>query len=208
VWLLVLFGGQGADVCRFLGFEMVDEILIERVRRFVEGECLKPNAKYGYEAYKFHFVSVVGYSRVLAAKIGADLDVVLLAAWLHDIGSIIYGRENHHITSSGVADKKLKEFGCDKRIIEKVKHCIFAHRGSENIVRESVEANVLADADSMSHFDDIGGLFKAAYVYENLSRDDARSSVKNKLINSFAKLSEDAKGVIKPKFEAAMLLLD
>ena len=127
---------------------------------------------------------------------------------VNDIGSIVYGRENHHVTSCEIAEEKLREFGCDDGLIEKVKHCIFAHRGSKNIVRESIEAEVLADADSMSHFDDIGGLFRAAYVTEEMSHDDARSSVKNKLMNSFAKLSADAKKVIESKFEAAMLLLD
>jgi uncharacterized protein len=187
---------------------MVDAILIEKVRQFVEGECLKPTAKYGHEAYKFHFVSVVNYAEILAEKLGADLDVVLLAAWLHDIGSIVYGREDHHVTSCEIVDGKLREFGCSEELIEGVKHCIFAHRGSHGIVRESVEAEILADADSMSHFDDIGGLFKAAYVYEDLSRDEARRSVRSHLVNSFAKLSPNAKDFIKPKFEAAMLLLD
>ena len=187
---------------------MMDEELIEKVRVFIEAECRKPTANYGYEAYRFHFVPVVNYARILAERVGADLDVVLLAAWLHDIGSIVYGREEHHITSCEIAEKKLGEFGCDGEIVERVKHCIFAHRGSKNIVRTSIEAEVLADADSMSHFDDIGGLFRAAYVTEGMSHDDARSSVKDKLMNSFAKLSADAKKVIEPKFEAAMLLLD
>lgn len=188
--------------------DMVNNELIEKVRVFVEGECRKPTANYGHDAYRFHFVPVVNYARILAEKIGADLDVVLLSAWLHDIGSIVYGRKDHHVTSCEIVDEKLKEFNCGDEVIEKVKHCIFAHRGSKNIVRMSVEANILADADSMSHFDDIGGLFRAAYVTEEMSHDDARSSVKNKLVNSFAKLSEDAKKVIESKFEAAMLLLD
>ena len=187
---------------------MVDKILIEKVRQFVEGECMKPGAKYGHEAYRFHFVPVVNYSRILAEAVGADLEIIELAAWLHDIGSIVCGRENHHVTSCEIAERKLREFGCGEDLIGRVKHCIFAHRGSQNIFRESVEAEILAEADSMSHFDDIGGLFKAAYVVEGMSHDEARESVRSKLINSFAKLSEDAKKVIKPKFEAAMLLLD
>jgi len=186
----------------------MDEVLIEKVRVFVEEECKRPTALYGYEAYKFHFIPVVNYARMLSKRVNVDLNVVLLAAWLHDIGSIVYGRENHHITSCEIADEKLREFGCGEDVIERVKHCIYAHRGSKNIVRESVEANVLADADSMSHFDDIGGLFRAAYVTEKMSHNDARSSVRGKLINSFSKLSNEAKRVIEPKFEAAILLLD
>jgi putative nucleotidyltransferase with HDIG domain len=187
---------------------MASEILIKKVKQFVEEECKKPSAKYGVDAYNFHFIPVANYSKILASKVGADLDVVELSSWLHDIGSIIHGREDHHITSCEIAEKKLREFGCPEEIINKVKHCIFSHRGSKNITRETIEAEVLVDADSMSHFDDIGGLFKAAYVYEGMSHDEARESVKNKIINSFAKLSPSAKEIIRSKFEAAMLLLD
>ena len=184
------------------------ENITEEIRRFVEEECKKPTSKYGYEPYVYHFVPMVEYSKLLAEKLNADQEIVEIAAWLHDIGSIVNGRENHHVTGAEIAEKKLKELGYSQEKIEKIKHCILSHRGSQNIKRKTAEAQIIADADGMTMFDRIEGQFKAAFVSEGKNQREARESVKIKFINSYNKLSDSAKGIIKPKFEAAMLLLN
>jgi ADP-ribose pyrophosphatase YjhB (NUDIX family)/HD superfamily phosphodiesterase len=184
-----------------------ENTIVEEIRRYVEEECKKPTSKYGYEPYFAHFIPVYKNAKLLAEKENADLEIVELAALLHDVGSIIYGRENHHITSSEIAEKKLKELNYPVDKIEKVKHCILAHRGSHDISRDTIEAQIIVDADAMSHFDNIGGPLKAAMVYEGLGQLEASKSVKEKLERSYNKLSKDAKEIIKPKYEAAMLLL-
>ncbi len=181
--------------------------ITEEVRKFVEEECKKPSSKYGYDIYPTHFVPTTNYAKLLAEKLNADAEVVELAAWLHDIGSIVYGRENHHITGSEIAEKKLKELNYPEDKIKKIKHCIIAHRGSKNIKKESVEAQIIADADGMTVFDRIEGVFMGAFIYEKLDQAEARESVRKKIINSFNKLSSEAQEIIKPKYEAAMLLL-
>lgn len=185
----------------------MDKIIIQDIKNFVFEECKKPTSKYGYEPFEGHFVPVVKYSKILGEKLNADLEVLEIAAWLHDIGSIIYGRENHHITSCEIAEKKLIEFNYPSKKIEQVKHCIFSHRGSQEIIRETIEAQIIADADSMAHFDNIVGPLKAALVYEGLDQFEASNSVKNKLIRSYNKLSPEAKLIIQPKYEAVILLL-
>lgn len=188
---------------------MKDEInIVEAVRMFVEEECKKPTSSYGYEPYPFHFVPVHNYAKKLAEKLGADVEVVELAAWLHDIGSIMRGRENHHITGAEIAERKLREFGYPSDKIEKVKAGIHSHRGSQKIGREILEARILADADGMSHFDMISDLFMVAFVAEKKSRQEGNNSVRQKLINSYNKLSTDeARLTVKLKYDAAMLLL-
>lgn len=181
--------------------------LVEKVRAFVEEECRKPTSKYGYEPYLYHFIPVHNYARKLAQEAGADLEIVEISAWMHDIGSIIYGREEHHITSSEIAEAKLGELGYTLDKIEKVKHCIISHRGSQSIKRESLEAEILAEADAMTHFDMIPDLFHVAFVTEKKSRQDGLESVRQKIINSYNKLSPKAKLIIQPKYDAAMLLL-
>lgn len=182
--------------------------IIEKVRKFVEEECKKSSSKYGPEPYLYHFVPTVRYAAILAGKLNVDVEIVEIAAWLHDIGSIREGRENHHITGAKIAEKILKGLGYPKEKIEKVKHCIISHRGSKNLKRETTEARIIADADGMSCFDNIGGLFKAAFIYENKNQEEATKSIKQKLVNSLNKLSPLARQIVKPKFEAAMLLLN
>ena len=74
---------------------------------------------------------MVNYAEKLADELGGDKEVILIAAWLHDIGSIIYGREDHHITSAKVAEDKLKELQYPAEKIELIKKCILNHRGSQ-----------------------------------------------------------------------------
>lgn len=184
-----------------------DDGIVGKIRRFVQAECKKPTSKYGYDIYTHHFVQVRDYAKKLAEDLNAEVEIVELAAWLHDIGSIIYGRENHHITSCEIAEKKLKELGYPADKIEKIKQCIYSHRGSTNIERQTREAQIIADADAMSAFDNIGGQFKATFIYDNMTQEESRKYVAQKLINSYNKLSDMAKKIIKPKFDAAMLLL-
>jgi len=181
--------------------------IIEKIREFVEEECKKPTSKYGYDPYPHHFMPVVKYSKLLAEKLSANIEIVEIAAWLHDIGSIMHGRENHHITGAEIAEKKLRELGYAEEKIALVKQCILNHRGSVKNERITSEEMAVAEADAMSHFDNIGGLFMAAFVFENHNQGSAAASVKQKLKNSWEKLSPIAKEIIKPRYEAAMLLL-
>ena len=181
--------------------------IVEEIRKFVEEECKKPTSKYGYEIYLTHFVPTSKIARLSAERLNADAEVVEIAALLHDIGSIIYGRENHHMTSAEIAGKKLKELNYPLEKIEKIKKCILTHNTSQNLKAKTIEAQILADADGMAMFERIEGLFAAALVYENLGEKESRFSVKQKLIKSFDKLSLEAREIIKPKYEAAMLLL-
>ncbi|MFA6296877.1 MAG: HD domain-containing protein [Patescibacteria group bacterium] len=182
--------------------------IIQEVKNFVETECKKPTSKYGYEPYPFHFVPVVNYAQKLAKELGGDLEIVTIASYLHDIGSIIYGRENHHLTGAKIAEKKLQELNYPKEKIEKVKNCILHHRGSKNYQRLSIEEQIVVEADCLSAFDNLSGILKAAFICENLDQGQAKISARTKLENKWKQLKfKNSKIIIKPKFEAAMLLL-
>jgi uncharacterized protein len=182
--------------------------IVNEIKKFVKSECKKPSSKYGYEPFSFHFKPMAEYAEKLTDQLGGDKEIVLIAAWLHDIGSIIYGREDHHITGAKIAEEKLKELGYSDEKIELVKQCILNHRGSKHNERKSLEEKIIAEADVMSNFDNIAGIFKAAFVYENKNQGEARDSVRRKLERKWRQLHfENSKKIVKPKFEAAMLLL-
>ncbi|MFA5729865.1 MAG: HD domain-containing protein [Candidatus Paceibacterota bacterium] len=182
--------------------------IIEEVRNFVEKESLKPSSKYGEEPFVFHFVPTVKYALELAEELGADKEVVEISAWLHDIGSVIYGREDHHLTGAKIAEEKLKELNYPLEKIEMVKNCILNHRGSQKNNPLSIEEKIIADADALSNFDNVPGIFKAAFIYENLNQGEAKEAVRRKLENKWNQLNfENSKKIIKPKYEAIKILL-
>jgi len=183
--------------------------IIKEIKEFAKNECEKPTSKYGSGPFRYHFIPMVKYAKQLAKELGKDVEVVELAGWLHDIGSIIYGRENHHITSAKIAENKLKELNYPSKKIKLIKKCILSHRGSKNYKRISIEEKIISDADTMNCFDNIAGLFAAALVHEKLNQGEARKSVRRKLQNKWKQLCfKKSKEIIRPKYEAAMLLLN
>lgn len=183
--------------------------IVEKTRQFVEDECKKPTSKYGYEPFENHFVPVVKYAKKLASDLGANEEIVEISAWLHDIGSIMEGREDHHVTGAKIAEEKLRELGYPEEKVQLVKNCIFKHRGSRGMELNTIEEQILVEADAMSAFDSIPGIFKAALVYENMTQEQARESVLRKMNNKWNQLKfEKSKEIVRPKFEAVKILLE
>ena len=184
--------------------------IVEQIRKFVEDECKKPGANYGMTAYNHHFISMHNYSKELAEKLHADVELVEVAAWLHDIGSIMRGRKDHHITGSRIAENKLKELNYPQDKIELIKRCILNHRGSteEKNNRKSVEEKIITEADCLCTFDDLAKHFWVVYSAEKKSLEEGKKSVKQKMMNKWNQLSPEGKKLIKPKYEAIMLLLN
>jgi len=181
--------------------------IVNEVKNFVEAECKNPGSKYGYEPFTFHFITMLVYAKALAKELKADEEIVLLSVWLHDIGSIIHGRDNHHVTGASIAEKMLKELGYPSEKIERVKKCILNHRGSEKNERKSIEEQIVSDADALSNFDNVPGIFKAAFIYENKNQSEAKDSVKEKLERKWQQLHfESSKKLIKEKYQAVQLL--
>lgn len=187
---------------------IVKSKITQEIRKFVQSECRKPTSKYGYGPYMDHFVPMVKYGKRLAREYKADIEIVELAGWLHDIGSIIYGRADHHLTGAKIAEEKLTELDYPKEKIKKVKECIYSHRGSQKIKTKTIEAQIIVEADTLSAFNDLAGLFQCAYLYEKLSRKETQKSVRQKLENKWKQLRfKKSKEIIKPKYEAMKMLL-
>ena len=182
--------------------------IIQQVKNFVEEESRKPTSKYGFEPFEYHFVPMVKYALALADELEGDKEVIEISAWLHDIGSIMSGRKDHHVTGAEIAEKKLREWGFPEEKIILVKNCILHHRGSQNFKQETIEEQIISEADALSNFDNIAGIFSAAFVIEKLNQGEAKISVRQKLERKWKQLHfEKSKQLIRPKYEAVMLIL-
>ncbi|MFH1425655.1 MAG: HD domain-containing protein [archaeon] len=182
--------------------------IVEEVRKYVQEECGKESNFFGMSAYDYHFVSTVKYAKQLAKERGADIEVVELAAWLHDIASILGEYKNHHIAGAKHAEEFLTEHNYPKDKIERIKHCIIAHSASQDIPRETIEAECIADADAMSHFENVHSLFNLAMVVRKLEPGEAKEFVRRKLERSWNKLTPRAREIIRPKYEAVRVLFE
>ena len=74
------------------------------------------------------------------------------------------------------------------------------HRGSKDLPRNTIEEEIVADADVMAHFDSIPSLFNLAFKELNLDLHDWTEYVKNKLERDYNKLSDRTKDILKERY--------
>lgn len=183
---------------------------VKDISTLVEDTCRSENNICGYGAWTYHIKSVIKYSKLLAEKLNADIEICELSAILHDYASVkdynnLY--KEHHIHSAQLAEEILTQLGYPNEKIQRIKHCIIAHRGSKDIPRETIEAEVIATADAMAHFDNVHSLLQLAYVTHKLDTGEGAQWVLNKLGRSWNKLMPEAKKMVKDKYNAAKVLL-
>lgn len=182
--------------------------ILTYLQKEIYARCLKPTNKFGMGCY-YHIEAVVKNSELLAEKYGADKEVVMIAAWLHDIASVtdyaLY--EMHHIHGAEMAYDILTEWNYDKEKIALVQACIRNHRGSVSADRNSVEEVCVADADAISHFDSVPSLLYLAYVERGMTIEEGKEFVKRKLERSFQKLSPTSREFYQEKYLQVMSVL-
>lgn len=100
---------------------------------------------------------------------GADLEILLTAALLHDAQGSHPGegaRNDHHLRSAEFTGKLLAEMGWEGSRIHAVQECIIAHRYRKDDVPQSLEAKVLFDADKLDVVGAIGVVRALAYAFQ------------------------------------------
>ncbi len=93
--------------------------------------------------------------KLLSSYPQADEEVVLCGVWSHDIGQVVGDKEADHAVNSEIEILRfLTEQGAKSDFIDKVTHCARSHR-CKDVQPNSLEAKILAVADSASHMTDI-----------------------------------------------------
>jgi uncharacterized protein len=114
-----------------------------------------------------HIQRVYRLAERLALAEGADLEIVHAAALLHDAQGPLTGdaRSSHQLASAQFAQEILAAEGWPEERIEAVQHCIRAHRYRDDREQpETIEAQVLFDADKLDAIGAIGAVRAIAYA--------------------------------------------
>ncbi len=183
--------------------------IIDYLQSEIKRRCELSSNFFGMGCF-YHIKAVVDNAVMLAKQFGADEEIVIIAAWLHDVASItdynLY--EEHHMHGAEMAKEILEKFDYDKEKIAQVQSCVLNHRGSKLVERLSIEELCVADADAISHFDNVPSLLYLAYVKRNLGINEGKEFVKAKLIRSYEKLSVEGKNFYREKYEQVMNVLN
>lgn len=188
----------------------MSEVIIDKIRELSEEACKKDTNVFGYGIWSHHVVYVAKYGKLLAERLGADQEVVEIASLLHDYASIkdVNKYKEHHIHGATEAEQVLSSLDYSYDKIEKVKSCILSHRSSVELERLSLEEICVASADAMAHIDQVVSLLYLVYKEKNMTIDEGKKWVKDKIERSWRKLDEVARSIIRDKYNCALKILE
>jgi uncharacterized protein len=187
----------------------MNQELIRELSQIVETACKSKNNKFGYGIWSHHIKPMIEISRILSKKYNADEEIVLIATLLHDLAGISDSThiEEHHIYGAIDAERILNKYEFPTNRIEMVKKCIINHRGSINNKKETIEEICVADADAISHIEEIASLFYVVYVEKNMGIDEGSTWIKAKISRDWNKMSEKSKKLYKDKYETILSIV-
>jgi uncharacterized protein len=122
---------------------------------YLRDEAPPADAAHGLD----HIQRVVALAKQLAQAEGADLAVVLPAAWLHDCVSIPKqspDRSRAALLAAQQATTVLTRQGYPARYLPAIAHAIEAHSFSSGVAPRTLEAQVVQDADNLDALGAIG----------------------------------------------------
>lgn len=127
------------------------EKLKKRVARMLEGR----DPGHDFE----HIMRVYRNAEFIGSREGADMEILLAAALLHDI--VVYPKGSSKSAKSAddsadLAEKILRTYGWPKERINRASYCIRTHSYSKHIVPATLEGKILQDADRLDALGAIG----------------------------------------------------
>ncbi len=177
----------------------------ETIYNEVKNRCELPTNAYGIGAWDHHIKIVYELAKKYADEYNANLEIVAIAALLHDIASVTDESytEEHHIIGAKIAEELLLNENYSIEKIDLIKKCILNHRGSRLVEKTSPEEICLADSDAMAHFYSIPSLLSMVYREKGLSIDEGSKFVLDKLERSYNKMSDKGKRLVEKQYESA-----
>jgi uncharacterized protein len=123
---------------------MIKKQTMKKIEKFAEQKSKGRDYNHAFD----HIQRTVKLAKIIGKKEKADLDVVVVSAYLHDVGQSVRFK-GHNKISVRMARELLKKLKFDKKFIEAVAHCIYCHSTSCVNEAKTIEAKVLYDADML-----------------------------------------------------------
>ena len=133
--------------------------IIEYVKKMTSDNGRPPN--YPFRSRFEHTMRVYRWAIKLQSKLGGDLDIIALAALLHDIGWDETGDRPHAEVGAELAVEYLDSIGVDPEIIRRVGEIIMIHEDKETDADLSIECKIVMDADLLDEVGAVGILWDA-----------------------------------------------
>jgi len=149
--------------------------LIERTREFAKS-FFEREGTHGFS----HVERVFNLCMHIGREEGADLEVLALAALLHDIARPLEDAgkvEDHAAEGARISRQFLRSLGYPEEKVEAVAHAIEAHRFSKGPEPRTLEAKILSDADKLDAIGAIG--IARVFMYSGEHGRDIETSLRH-----------------------------
>jgi len=178
----------------------MNEKIIDDLSAMAESVCRSKTNLFGYGIWTHHILPMTRLARELAAEYGADAETVAVSALLRGLND---GKANKTDTPSGTppAEEILAKHGYSPDAIEKVKRyagCRGAVAGANDQDREGI---CVADADAMSHIQEIGSLFYVVYKEMNLDIDEGIRWIQGKIARDWESMSDVGRKKFRERYD-------
>lgn len=197
----------------------MDTTIIQGVAQHVE-EVL------GKEGFRY-VSAVVANSKLLALELEAqetvtiDHEILLIAAYLHDISTANHGFQDHHKKSAEMAAAFLRTLNMSEEHIQKVEHILLTHTTVASSEEEQetlpIEGRILYDADKLGRLSGLSvvtSLIEFGARYPNRAvTGDVLAAILRHVEERFVELYQSlnttpARDMAKDKFGRTLAFLD
>ncbi len=177
-------------------------MIVQAMKKYVAGECNSNKNAFGPAFFDEHLAVVVGYARQLGQILGADLEIVELASWLHDLSAIqdFAVLPRHAAASVEIARRLLSENGCPSDRIERVAACIASHSVPVQIGDGPIEEVCVSNADAMSQIVKPAYWFYYVFQVRRFGFAEGRDWLRQRVESHWAALIPQARAIINEQY--------
>jgi uncharacterized protein len=177
-------------------------LLVNKISDYVYNECNKSINVFGPSFFQQHILVVAEYGKKLAQLLNADIEVIELSAYLHDISAIydIGTIQNHNTLSAAITKKILDQYSYPANLIQKVGQCILSHSSPVQIGNGSVEEICLSNADAISQITNPIYWLYFAFSIRKYSFEEGREWLYKIVENNWNRLIKPAKELVEVKY--------
>jgi hypothetical protein len=184
-------------------------MITDAIREYVSNECNSSRNAFGPAFFEQHLSVVVGYSLRLGETLGADLEIIELAAWLHDISAVqdITVLPKHPGLSAEIAQRVLQQHGYPPERIDRVARCITAHSVPVQIGHGLPEEVCVSNADAMSQIVKPAYWFYYVFRVRQFGFAEGRDWLHRHVESNWAALIPPAREIVETQYRQVQELL-
>ena len=184
-------------------------MIVEAIREYVAEACSSSKNAFGPAFFEQHLSVVAGYGKRLGEVLGADLEIIELAAWLHDLSAVqdFAALPKHPALSAEIARKLLGERGYPSERIERVAKCIASHSAPVQIGGGLAEEVCVSNADAMSQI--VKPAYWLYYVFRvrQFGFAEGRDWLHRRVESNWAALIPPAKEIVEDEYRQVRAIL-